>query len=298
MRKSRTKDTAAPKRPVLEQILTDAGESFVWRRDDYPQRRTVWNVHSECEIHLIRNSSGIALIGDYIGDFGPGELMMVGSDLPHDWMTPLEHGETFPERDVVLQFDPARLDCDSLPELAALRPLLARSRRGLRFKGATRQEGAALMEEIGNLAGLERLALFLRLLGLLARSTEYDVLSSEHFDPHFDPPTMQIFRRAMEYVLDNFTQDIRLGHAASVAGMNESAFSRFFQRCSGNSFSDHITKLRLGRACKLLADTDEPITDICFEVGYANISNFNRSFRQHRGVTPSAYRRLARRLRR
>lgn len=297
MRGSRMKNAATPKNPVLEQIVTDAGESFVWRRDDYPQRRTVWNVHPECEIHLIRKSSGFALIGDYIGDFGPGELMMVGSGLPHDWVTPLGHGETVPERDVVLQFNPARFVCDSLPELAGLRPLLARCRRGLRFTGATRREGAALMEGIGDAAGLERLAFFLCLLGRLARSTECEVLSSEHFDPSLDPAAMQVFRRVMEFVLDNFAQGIRLGDAASVAGMNESAFSRFFQRCSGNSFSDTITKLRLGRACKLLADTDEPITEICFEVGYANISNFNRSFRQQRGVTPSAYRRLARRLR-
>ena len=77
--------------------------------------------------------------------------------------------------------------------------------------------------------------------------------------------------------------------------MRQSTFSRFFKKNSGNSFIDHVTKLRIGRACKLLSDTEVPVTEICFQVGYLNISNFNRVFRAQRGMTPSAYRRLARR---
>ena len=80
-----------------------------------------------------------------------------------------------------------------------------------------------------------------------------------------------------------------------MAGMGESTFSRFFQKNSGNSFTDHVTKLRVSRACALLANSNLPITDVCYEVGYSNISNFNRSFRKQRGSTPSAYRHLARR---
>ena len=294
------KSAGSAKQPVLEQILINSSESFLWRLDDYPLTRTVWNVHPECEIHLIRNASGIALIGDHIGEFGPGHLTMVGGGLPHDWVTVLGPGEAIVGRDIVLQFDPGRLrDAGTaLPELAEVEPLIARSRRGLSFTGDTRRAGGELVEEIGRAAGLDRLARLFRLLGLLARSPEYVILSSENFTPNVDAASVQIFRRVMAFVLDNFTVDIRLGDLAALAGMSESAFSRFFKKNSGNSFSDHIMKLRIGRACKLLADSDLGVTDICFEIGYANISNFNRSFRQQRGMTPSAYRRLARRLRR
>jgi hypothetical protein len=226
------KSAGSAKQPVLEQVLIDSSESFRWRLDDYPLTRTVWNVHPECEIHLIRNASGIALIGDHIGEFGPGHLTMVGGGLPHDWVTVLGPGEAIIGRDIVLQFGPGRLrDAGAaLPELAEVEPLIARSRRGLSFTGGTRRAGGELVEEIGRAAGLDRLALLFRLLGLLARSPEYAVLSSESFTPNVDAASVQIFRGVMAFVLDNFATDIRLGDLAALAGMSGSAFPGSLRR--------------------------------------------------------------------
>ena len=92
----------------------------------------------------------------------------------------------------------------------------------------------------------------------------------------------------------SFAEDLKLPDVAELAGMTESTFSRFFQKNTGNSFSDHLAKLRLWQACKLLADTDVAITDICFQVGYMNISNFNRAFLRKHKMTPSSYRKLSR----
>ena len=108
---------------------------------------------------------------------------------------------------------------------------------------------------MGSLDGLERLAMFMRLLNVLAVSKEYVVLSSEDFVPHLDPSTLDIIQRALACVLDNFTIDISLPDLAGISGMSESAFSRFFKKNTGNSFTDHIAKLRVNRACKLLADS-------------------------------------------
>ncbi|ACB95952.1 AraC family transcriptional regulator [Beijerinckia indica] len=284
------------KRPVFEHILAEATDSFVWRLDDYPFKRMGWHIHPECEIHLIRESSGIELVGDHIGEFAPGRLTIVGGDLPHDWVTSLSPGETVRGRDIVVQFDAGRW-CQAaaiLPELAMLEPFLARASRGLGFHGETREKGAQILESMGQARGLDRLCLLFRLLALLAGSHEYEILSSEDFMPNRDPAMVDTVQQVMSYLFDHFTSDIRLTDLANMVGMSESAFSRFFQKNSGNSFTDHVMKLRLGRACKLLADSDMPITDICFEVGYANISNFNRNFRQQRGLTPSLYRRWAR----
>ncbi|HWK44338.1 MAG TPA: AraC family transcriptional regulator [Stellaceae bacterium] len=283
------------KPPVFEQILTDASESFLWRLDDYPWERNVWNAHPEYEIHLVRNAAGIALIGDHIGEFKPGHLTIVGSGLPHDWVTKTAPGELIHGRDIVVQFDPERLrkTVATLPELAAIESFLTLALRGLSFHGETRRIAIELLEEMGHVRGLSRLSLFLQLLDLLARSGEYEILSSEGFSPNLDSETVDIVQHVLAYVLENFTEDIKLRDLANVVGMNESTFSRFFKRNIGNSFSDHVTKLRIGRACKLLADDDMPITDVCFEAGYANISNFNRIFRKQRHITPSSYRRLA-----
>jgi transcriptional regulator GlxA family with amidase domain len=105
---------------------------------------------------------------------------------------------------------------------------------------------------------------------------------------------MRLLQGVLRFLLQNFTKDIRLPDAARIAGMNESTFSRFFQKNTGNSFTDYLTRLRLCKAGMLLAQTPLPITDICFESGYANVANFNRRFLETFHITPSAYRQLAR----
>ncbi|TGV12111.1 AraC family transcriptional regulator [Mesorhizobium sp. M8A.F.Ca.ET.173.01.1.1] len=294
----RRKNTAAIPRtaPSFEHIVTEASDSFLWRLDDYPWERNVWNFHPEYEIHLLRKSSGVVLVGDHIGEFGPGYLTIVGGGLPHDWVTAVQPDELIEGRDIVLQFDPERLrgSAGLLPELRELEPFLERSLRGIVFHGRTALEGAALMERMGTVQGLARLCLFLELVDLLARTDEYELLSSPDFSPVLDAASLDIIQRTLTYLFQHFAEDLKLPDMADLAGMSESTFSRFFQKNTGNSFSDHLAKLRLWQACKLLADTDVPITEICFQVGYMNISNFNRAFLRKHKMTPSSYRKLSR----
>lgn len=282
--------------PVFEHVMTEGSDTFLWRQDDYPCGRNGWNVHPEHEVHLITNASGVTLVGDYIGRFEPGHLSIVGGGLPHDWVTELDPGEVVRGRDVVLQFDTDRVGraATVFPELREVMPFLVRARHGLAFHGRTRLAGARLMQRIGPARGVERLSLFMRLLHVLARSPECSQLSSERFTPVIDPAALDLIQRVLAHVLDNFTTDLRIADVAEMAGMNESTFSRFFKRNTGNTFTDHVTRLRVGRACDLLAHSSVPVTNICYEVGYSNISNFNRNFLKQRGSTPSVYRRLAR----
>jgi AraC-like DNA-binding protein len=277
--------------------MVEPSESFLWRCDDYPWERNVWNYHPEYEIHLVRNASGVALVGDHIGHFGAGHLTVVGSGLPHDWVTVVAPGTQILKRDIVVQFDPARIRAAAsvLPELSEVEPFLRKGLRGLSFHGETRRVAAAILEEMGRMSALDRLSQFLRLLHLLSVSDDYEILSSETFMPTLDLSALAAIQRALGFIHQSFTRDIALGDVASMVSMSETAFSRFFKKNTGNTFTEHITSLRIAEACKLLSDTGTAITDICFEVGYSNISNFNRKFKERRGMTPSRYRALARR---
>ncbi|MBN8952447.1 AraC-like DNA-binding protein [Rhizobium sp. WW_1] len=280
--------------PTYEHIITKADETFLWRLDDYPWERNVWNYHPEIEIHLLRKASGMAFVGDHIGEFHPGYLTIVGSNLPHDWVTPTEPGEIIRGRDVIIQFDPERVLSISamLPEVAQLTSFFARSERGLVFHGKSKRMATEVIDAMETAKGFSRLSLFIQLLDILSSSQEFEILSSTEFSPKLDAETLDVLQRSLTYIFEQLATDIHLREVAELAGMSESAFSRFFKKNTGNSFTDHVNKLRVWQACKLLAETDMPITDICFEVGYLNISNFNRTFlRQHR-MTPSAYRRL------
>ena len=149
------------------------------------------------------------------------------------------------------------------------------------------------MRFIGAARGFQRLALFFELIDLLARTPEKKILASPDYAPTLDKETLRVVHDVISYIVDNLSGTVRMSEAAAIAGMKQSAFSRFFKKNTGANFVDYSRKLRIGRACKLLSDTRRPVTDICFEVGYANISNFSRHFRKERGVTPSQYKRLS-----
>jgi len=281
--------------PRFEQIVTEVGESFLWRCDDYPWERNVWNFHPEVEIHLITNSSGVAFVGDYIGEFGPGYLTVVGGGLPHDWVTSVKPGQRIPKRDVILQFDADRLFKlrSQIPELSELDGFLSRIRKGVAFTGRTAIEGAALLEEIGTLKGFPRLIAFLQLLQMMAVAQDYVLLSSREFLPSYDIDSLTLLQHALQHISEHYTNELSLNEVAGLLEMTESQFSRFFKKHTGNTFTDHLAALRLHQACLMLSEDDYPITDICFRVGYSNISNFNRRFKARYRMTPSAYRKLS-----
>lgn len=279
----------------LEIILPQPEQSFRWYEHDYPYPLARWNHHPEFEIHLIRQGSGKLVAGDYIGPFGPGHVAMIGPDLPHDWMGDLASGEYLHGRDVVLQFDGAFLlkFRQLMPELGELQPLFERARRGLEFTGESATEAARLLEAIGPAQGLHRLLLFLQLLNILRSAPESNAkcLASACYAPTLDAKSADRIHRAFEYLQAELSGDIRVSVIADRLHMSEPGFSRFFKRVTGHGFIDLMRKLRIQRACRMLLQTQMSVADICFEVGYSNLSNFNRHFRYEMKVTPSDYRR-------
>jgi AraC-like DNA-binding protein len=281
--------------PRFEQILPPENESFLWRIDDYPWARSVWNSHPEYEVHLIRRSHGTAFIGDYIGDFSPGHLTVIGSWLPHNWVSHIEDGEIIQSRDLILQFDPEILRKTSafLPEIRGLEKFLTIALRGALFTEATAGAGQEMLEAIGASRGTDRLGRFMSLMELFASSTSYEVLSSSEFSPDRNPEALDIMQRALCAIHDNFDENLFLSDIADNVGMSESTFSRFFKKNAGRSFTDYVIELRIGRACRLLSETRQTISEICFTVGFSNLSNFNKHFLRQRGKTPSEYRKMA-----
>jgi AraC-like DNA-binding protein len=280
--------------PRFEWIGVDPGASFRWHVHDFPCSIAHWNHHPECEIHRIRATSGIAAVGDHLSEYEPGYLAMVGPNLPHNWVPNLRTGEIASDDHVVLQFQPERFTeaVGSLPELGAINDLIERSRRGIAFHGQTARRGGDLLESMGQLRGLARLIAMLELLLILAASSECTLLSSPDYEPNLEPEVQDALGVAMDYIYENLTADVRMSDAAQLVGMTTPTFSRFFKRNSGSTFVDYVRKLRVAKACELLADPNLQITAICFEVGYQNISNFNRRFRAEKGVPPTRYRQL------
>lgn len=278
----------------LEVIFTEPQHSFRWYEHDYPYPLARWNHHPQFEIHLIRHGSGRLFAGDYIGHFGAGHLALIGPGLPHDWISDLAPGEQIVGRDVVLQFDGESLLKlrETLPELDELQGLFSRARQGIEFSGATQRQAIEMLEEIGRSSGLKRLSLFISLLQTLneAGAVESRTLASQQYAPMLDSLTTERMAQVFDYILKDLNEELRMSVIARQLEMSEPAFSRFFKRTTGHTFVDLTRKLRIQRACRLLLQSRLSVSDICFEVGYANLSNFNRHFRHEMAETPSEYR--------
>lgn len=281
-------------RASREVIPYDPDHSFRWHEHDYPSPIARWNYHPEFELHLIRSGSGRFIVGDHIGTFEAGQVTLIGSGLPHDWVSDVEPGEVIRARDAVLQFDRRWIEqcVEIMPELIDVRSLLAQSARGIHFTGATAASAAPLIERVGRSTGVERMATFFALLALLVDSppSERSLMAGEWFSPILDRRSAAMVDITLEYVFANQAGEIRMSEAARLVGISEPAFSKQFKKWTGQGFSDMVRKLRIARARHLLERTDDPVSAICFEVGFTNLSNFNRRFIAETGTTPTEYR--------
>lgn len=277
-----------------EVIPHEPGHSVRWHEHDYPSPIARWNYHPEYEIHLIRRGTGRFIVGDFLGTFEEGQVTLIGSGLPHDWVSDLEPGEVIENRDAVLQFDGEwLLRCAELmPELLEVEDVLQQSSRGIHFTGDTAVQAAAAIEMVGSTTGLERLNNVLRVLTIFARSPEADrrFLARDWFEPQLDGEAAAVVDIALEYIFANHSGAVRMSEVADLVGMTQSTFSKYFRKSTGQNFSEMVRKLRLAHACRLLDQTDTPISSICYDVGFSNLSNFNRHFQSEIGLSPRAYR--------
>ncbi|WP_427007540.1 AraC family transcriptional regulator [Pseudarthrobacter sp. H2] len=218
----------------------------------------------------------------------------MGSGLPHDWVSDLEPGEKLERRDAVIQFDAKWVQqaASILPELAEVKPLLEQSARGIEFLGHSAETAAAAIEAMGASTGLERLHHLLELFAILARAPQEErrYLADEWFRPQLDGQAAAVVDLVLEYVFSNHAGSVKMSEAAVLVGMSEPTFSKYFKRATGQNFSDLVRKLRLAHARRLLERSNKAIAEICYEVGFSNLSNFNRHFLNDAGETPRHYR--------
>jgi AraC-like DNA-binding protein/mannose-6-phosphate isomerase-like protein (cupin superfamily) len=293
----RTAQQLATIQAAREVVPSDPNHSARWHRHGVPGPFSRWNYHPEYEVHLITAGTGWYVVGDRIDVFAAGQLVLVGSNVPHHWISDLSPGQRLPDRDIVFQFHPQWIDrcTELLPELARVRALLDASRRGIEFLASTRETATDHLRAIGATEGPARLAHIFGLLAAMADSPtdQRQYLAAEWSTPHSDHADGAADRidRAFGYIFTNLADPrLRLAGTARHVGMSESAFSRYFARVTGVTFADTVRQLRLAQAGKLLRGTTLPVATVAQRVGYANLSNFNRQFLYRHGHTPRQHR--------
>ena len=260
----------------------------------FPTPLARWHCHDEYELHLIVATSGKAFVGDWIGPFQPGHVVLCGPRLPHNWISMDLPAEGVERRDLVIQFLHAPIGNASrlIPELGEIMPLLERARYGIEFFGFG-GVGEERWYRVKAAKGMRRLAEFIALMTDLARWTDYRLLSSVQMQGGENDAELDQIDAIVSRITENVAQSLTASDLATELGMSESRFSRFFRRATGNTFTDFVNQVRINRACQLLMSTDRYVTNICYDVGFNNVANFNRRFLELKGVTPSEFRKQA-----
>lgn len=280
-------------RLLFEKILLDQRASFAMREFRLPAFDSPLHVHPELELTLILDGRGKRIVGDSVEDYEPGDLVLVGPNLPHCWHT--ERARQRPNEwahSWVIQFNPAALGEAfwSLPEMMLLNRFLQQADRGLLIAPELGETITRQMQVLFQLDGSRRLLAMLELFDGIAQVTGHKPLASPNFQSYTDKRDCDRINLVYEYVFTHFTEDISLTTAAERLHMSKSAFCGYFLRRTRRKFSQFVNEVRIGHACKLLMETDQSIADIGFASGFKNLSNFNRRFRELRQVSPLAYR--------
>jgi AraC-like DNA-binding protein len=282
-------------KPDLEVVQIRRGESFKAWAHGYPFHTVRWHFHPEYELHYVAATSGRYFVGDFIGEFEPGNLVLTGPNLPHNWISHVPAGEAVPLRSMIVQFSESFIGglIEFLPELAALTPALEKSRHGALFSGATTAEIAPVLGRLVEAQGAARIELFMSIMVALSRATNIRTLASSDYLPDPSGYMSAGINKVLAHIACHLTEPFSESSVAEIAGQTPSAFSRSFRRHTGMAFVQYVNRLRINLACQLLmSDEAMRITDVCYAVGFSNLSNFNRQFLAQKGMTPSRFRTL------
>ena len=279
------------------EIVDRAEDSIRYLEHGWPTDLCRWHSHEELELHLVVETHGKAFIGDYIGDFKPGSLFLIGPHLPHNWVTDeAAHQGHIPLRDMLVQFNIESINRlkEAYPEFRELDDLLNRSIIGLEFENFDADIAAQNFAAIRDAKGIDRILKFMSFLLMVSRHPYQKSLSVSNVSHRDVKGNRSNLYTVIDYITENFAEEISLEIASTMANMSITAFSRNFQKMTGSRFTEFVTKVRIGQACSMLQATDEKISTICHETGFKNLANFNRQFLRIKNTTPSAYRSLTR----
>jgi AraC-like DNA-binding protein len=248
-----------------------------------------WHYHPEYEIVYIPEGNGRRHVGQHVSTYDGGELVFIGPNVPH---LNFSYGITGPHEEVIVQLRDDFLGSDFLqkPELEAVRRLFERAGQGMAFGVDTKQRVGPLLRQLPIQTGLERLLTLLAVFQELSRATDLQILQADGIRLQADPKEEQRINRIYRYVADHHAETIDLRTVADLANLTVPAFCRYFKRMTHLTFSGFVNEYRVSQARQLL-HSNRPIATISAEVGYTNLSHFNKTFKALTGKTPGTYRR-------
>lgn len=277
-------------KPILEKVAPPDGASWAWldrRLDDAIPFE--WHHHPEYELTLTLNSVGQRYIGDHIGDYADGDLVLIGPNLPHTWASRAKLDPLKPHHALVMWFHPdwAAPLVGGSAELRPVADMLSRAKAGLHFSPEVAARARPVIEGLFRTSGEDRLLGLLIVLTLIARDRDAKPLATPVHEPAANRGRID---RVLDHIHRHYAEGLSIGRLADIAALSPSGLHRLFRRHTRQTISNYVMRLRIGEACALLSGSSRPIAHIAADVGYHALANFNRQFRALKGMTPRQWR--------
>jgi AraC-like DNA-binding protein len=281
-------------KPQLHKLPVSSDASFLYKTLDCDYFNNPWHFHKEYELVLIDKSRGTRFIGDNVCHFEEGDLSMIGSNIPHLFRNSEEYyakSSKLKACSVFIHFTKDFLGPHffDVPEMKLVLRLLERSSLALEIQGKTKRYITTKLRDMQDEKPPQRLLSLLDILTRLSQSNDLKSLLSPSFSATTSGDSDKI-NVAFQFIMKNYTEEIYVEKIASRLNMSVAAFSRYFKHHTRKTFSDYVTEIRIGHACRLLTEDNYSISEISYQSGFDNLSNFYRHFKRVVGVIPKEYR--------
>ncbi|SEL81444.1 AraC-type DNA-binding protein [Roseateles sp. YR242] len=279
--------------PFFETVTPEPGASWSFLDRRLPNRIPFeWHHHPEFELTLTLNSRGFRHVGDDISPYGENDLVLMGPGMAHSWCSEEAIDPTEPHVALVCWFTQRWVESlvAAFPEMECIKALLSKSMQGVQFSEHVRNQVAPVIISMRQASPPQRLCTLIWVLDVLRQDSEATCLANAHEASSLDIVGSERMQRVLNYLHANYTKTVRVEQLAEMACVSTSAFHRMFRRQARMTMVNYVMRLRVGRACSLLINSAAPVSVIASEVGYGNLSLFNRQFIRLKGMSPSAFR--------
>ncbi|RNL54208.1 AraC family transcriptional regulator [Pedobacter jejuensis] len=278
-------------KPSFEIVEPSFGSSFYYSKYDENanNKAHLWHYHPEIEMVFVNGGSGKRQIGSHVSYYTEGDLILIGSNLPHCGFTDTHTGN---KNETVIQMRPDFLGNDflMLQEVKPIFELFDKAKGGIAFGTETIKAVGTKIEKMESQQPFERLVSLLKILKELEKSSDYKILNASGFSMEMQVQDNDRINMVFNYVKDHFLEEISLEKVAEMASMTVPSFCRYFKKITKKTFTKFVNEYRIVHASKLLAEKPISIANICFESGFNNFSHFNKLFKEFTGKSASQYR--------
>jgi AraC-like DNA-binding protein len=273
----------------LEDIPSEKGKSsFYAYHFQVPFFEFKWHYHPEYELTYIVKGSGYRIVGNSYEHFEEGDLVLLGSNLPHTWSGTSDNNEV--SEAIVIQFSKGFIEPFlAFNESLSIKKMLESANRGISFN-----EDNILLANLFDLVETKGIEKILKLVSILETLSQCEakLIAGNKFHTIVSKKSEMRINKVCLFIQDNFTEKISLKQAADLIFLTESNFCKFFKKATGKTFSDYLNEIRINEACRILVQSEKTISQTSFECGFETLSYFNRVFLNKKLMTPSSYRKI------